>query len=253
MTDDRNPSLDDSPPTRGGAGSGLPTLLAACALTGLLWFVPYASLVTYPIRLLVTFLHEGGHALAALATGGAVAFIRIFPDGSGVTGTRGGSEIAIVSAGYLGATLYGALLLALGRGEGRRSRGLLLSTGGFVGALTLLFVRPWDNLFGFGWGVALTLALAALGLRLPARAAGWLCAFLGVQCVLNALFDLRTLLNLSVGVGGGATTDAVLMSRIFPLPPVVWAVSWLLLSVGLLWWLLAPRRGGVVARAGAAR
>lgn len=223
-------------------GGGMTTLLIACALTVALWFVPYAAFLTYPIRLLVTFLHEGGHALAALLTGGVVDFIKVFPDGSGVTGTRGGLEIAIVSAGYLGATLYGAALIALVR---RRARGrtLLLLTGVSIALLTLAFIRPWANLFGFAWGVALAGGLIVAGLYLAERAAEWTAAFVGVQCALNALFDLRTLLNLSWGQPlGGPATDAVLMSRILPLPPVVWSVFWIALSAALLWLVLRPAR-----------
>jgi hypothetical protein len=215
------------------------SLLWACALTALLWFVPYASVITYPIRLLVTFLHEGGHALVALLTGGAVEYIRIFPDGSGVTGTRGGWSIGIVSAGYLGATLYGALLIALAR-DRVAGRALLLATGIAVGLLVLGFVRPWASPFGFFWGAGLAAALVVAGLRLPAPAAEWTAVFLGVQCALNALFDLRTLLALSTGQGS-AVTDAVLMSRIIPLPAVVWAAFWIALAGVLLWWVMLNR------------
>ncbi|MDQ3257955.1 MAG: M50 family metallopeptidase, partial [Acidobacteriota bacterium] len=48
------------------------TLLFAAALTVLLWFVPFAELLTYPFRIFVTFIHEGGHALAAILTGNSV-------------------------------------------------------------------------------------------------------------------------------------------------------------------------------------
>jgi len=42
------------------------TLLIATAISVVLWFVPYAEVLTYPFRIFVTFIHEGGHALAAL-------------------------------------------------------------------------------------------------------------------------------------------------------------------------------------------
>src|SRR3712207_5834606 len=126
-------------------GDWLGALLIATAVTVALWFVPYAAYLTYPIRLLVTFLHEGAHALAALLTGGAVHHIGIYPDGSGVTQTLGGLYLVTVSSGYIGATLYGAALLAALR-RGAKGRVLLLVTGVFIGLLTLGFVR---NAFGF--------------------------------------------------------------------------------------------------------
>ena len=48
------------------------TLLIATTISVLLWFIPFAEVLTYPFRLFVTFIHEGGHALATLATLGDV-------------------------------------------------------------------------------------------------------------------------------------------------------------------------------------
>ena len=62
----------------------LTLLLIATVITIALWFIPYIGIVTYPIRLFVTFIHEGSHVLAALLTGGAVQSLTISADGSGV-------------------------------------------------------------------------------------------------------------------------------------------------------------------------
>ena len=63
--------------------------------------------------------------------------------------------------------------------------------------------------------------------------------FLGVQCVINSLYDLKTLVGLST-LPNGPVSDAVLMSRIIPLPPIGWAVFWSLLSLGILGAALRP-------------
>ena len=235
----------------GAQGGTLGVLLGVCALTIALWFVPYVGLVTYPIRLLGTFLHEGGHALATLLTGGVVTGMAIQPDGSGVTFSAGGVRLAILPAGYLGAAAYGALLLALLRRNwgGRR---LLLATGILVGLLTLGLVRPWNNLFGFVWGVLIAAALVAASRLFSPRAAVWTAAFLGVQCALNALWDLRTLLYLSLGLAtpaGAGMTDAAQMAQQTLIPAPMWAVLWTMLSFVLLW--IALGRG--VSRRIAAR
>ncbi len=75
-------------------------LVFASLLTLALWFIPFAGVITYPIRLLVTFIHETGHALAALATFGGVNRVALDWSGSGVTFTRGGLGFLISSAGY---------------------------------------------------------------------------------------------------------------------------------------------------------
>jgi hypothetical protein len=74
----------------------------------------YGRMILYPITLLVTFLHEFGHALGALITGGEVMSIQINPDGSGVTMTRGGSRAVILMGGYIGSAILGNLLFYLG-------------------------------------------------------------------------------------------------------------------------------------------
>ena len=82
----------------------------------LLWFIPFAEFLTYPFRIFVTFIHEGGHALAALLTGNSVASLSVAMNASGETyTTQGGliSQIFISSAGYLGSMAFGALLLVL--------------------------------------------------------------------------------------------------------------------------------------------
>jgi hypothetical protein len=58
--------------TFGKGASILRDMLTASALAIALIFVPFASIVTYPCNLFVTLVHESSHALAALATGGAV-------------------------------------------------------------------------------------------------------------------------------------------------------------------------------------
>ena len=230
------------PPTP--SRSALTTLLLACAASVALWQVPYASALLYPLRLFVTLIHEGSHALAATLTGGVAEQIAIQPDASGVTLTLGGWSMVIVMAGYLGATAYGALLLTLARRPGLARLALGLS-GVIVALLDLLLVR---NGFGLGWGIAIAAGLLLAARSLSAKAAELTAMFLGVQCILNALYDLKTLVGLSVP--GGPVSDAVLMSQIIPLPPVVWAVLWSALSLGILWaalrpfWRSAKKEGG---------
>ena len=215
--------------------SALTTLLLTSALTAALWFVPLASLALYPLRLFVTFIHEGSHALAAIMTGGAAEKIVVLPDASGYTLTGGGWGIVIVMAGYLGAAAYGAGLLALAR-RPNSARFILRLSGVIVALLDLFLVR---NGFGFGWGVVIAAGLILAALRLPARIAELTAMFLGVQCVVNALFDLKTLLGLSSGYGG-PVSDAVLMSQMIPLPPFVWAALWSALSLLILGAALRP-------------
>ena len=89
----------------------LPLLLGLGAV--LLW----NTFVAYPFRVFVVFLHEISHGLAAVLTGGALESIGLSVNEGGVAVTRGGSRFLILTAGYLGSLLFGALFLLLG---GRR-------------------------------------------------------------------------------------------------------------------------------------
>src|SRR5215211_5563917 len=117
------------------------TLLIAATISVLLWFIPYAEFLTYPFRIFVTFIHEGGHAIAALLTGNSVAGMSIATNASGETyTTQGGliSQFLISSSGYIGAMAFGALLLVLIR-KTIAARIVLLGCGLLVFALTMIF------------------------------------------------------------------------------------------------------------------
>ena len=219
------------PPSR----SALGRLLLASALSVAVSLVPVLSLALYPLRLFVTFIHEGSHALAAIVTGGQVSQIAVQPDASGVTFTSGGFEPIIVMAGYLGAATYGAAMLTLARRPGT-ARFILGLSGVIIALLDVFLVR---NGFGSGWALAIAAGLLLASARLSPKAAELAAMFLGVQCALNSLYDLKTLVGLST-LANGPVSDAVLMSQIIPLPPIVWAVLWGVISLGVLGLALRP-------------
>ena len=221
-------------------------LLIAGALSVALWFIPYAEYLIYPFRIFVTFIHEGGHALAALVTGNSVHSLAVMPNGSGeVYSANGGllSSMLVSSAGYLGAMTFGALLLLLIR---RRiaPRFVLLGSAALILTLTAVFgfLAPiWNlqlpGLFTLVAGVLLPLGLFAAARYLSPRAAGFLVSFIAVQCVLNAVFDLRNVLFMSAFTD--AHTDAANMQAATHIHAVIWALMWA--AVGFVILSLAMR------------
>jgi hypothetical protein len=202
-------------------------LIFATLLTLALWFIPFAGIITYPIRLFVTFIHETGHALAALATFGSVNRVKLEWNGSGVTFTQGGWGLLISTAGYLMTTLYGSALLLLLRRQ-RNARTAAIGTGALLLLITALFggnIVAWLAGLVFGAGCLL------LGLKGNPKVVHFLMSFLAVQCLLNAFYDFRALLYLSA-FDPASPTDARNMSEATGglLPPLIWAVGWLLLS-----------------------
>lgn len=216
------------------------TLLFATALSLCLWFLPYVEFLAYPFRIFVTFIHEGGHALAAFVTGNSVQSLTVSPDGSGlVYSTSGGmlSSLFVSSAGYLGAMTFGALLLWLVRHR-VKAKAVLAASGALVLLLAILFgfLAPlWNlsmpGLFTLVAGVAIPLGLFAAAKYLKPRAAAFLVSFLAVQCVLNAVFDLRTVLYASTFTD--AHTDAANMAAATGVPSIFWVLFWIVVAFAI--------------------
>jgi hypothetical protein len=217
---------------------GLPFLLIAAGLTVGLWFVPYAEVIAYPFRIFITFIHESAHALAALMTGGQVEHIEVAPNGNGLTYTRGGWELLIASAGYVGTVLYGGLLLVVGK-QARHAKPVLAGTTALIAVVTLLLVRPILG-FGFLAGVVITVGFAAVLYFLTVRLVHFFVSLLAVESCLNSLFDLKTLFLLSAKTK--VPTDAMNLERVTLIPAVVWALLWVAVSFTILFFALRSYR-----------
>jgi len=225
------------------------TLLIAATISVVLWFIPFAEFLTYPFRIFVTFIHEGGHALAALLTGNSVASLSVATNASGETyTTQGGliSQVFISSAGYLGSMAFGALLLILIR-KAVTARIVLLCCGIFVFALTMIFgfIKPifsmsaWSGIpFTLFAGLFISVGLVLIARFASAKVATFFVSFLAVQCVLNALFDLKTVFFLSNPFGPAIPTDAVNMANATHIPAIFWTVIWIAVALGILWFAM---------------
>jgi hypothetical protein len=201
-------------------------LLGATLLSIGISYVPLVGfLVVYPLRLFVTFIHEGGHALAALLTLGAVGRLVIHANASGETYTYGGLSFLISSAGYLASTAYGVGLLTLLH-DGGRAKAVLTVTAAIILTLTGFFTADSFSLF---IGIALTGLLIWVAIGWSARWAHFFLSFLAVQCCLNAFYDLKTLFLISATTN--MHSDAVNMQEATMIPAIVWASFWIILSI----------------------
>lgn len=229
-------------------------LIIATVITIALWFIPYADYLVYPIRLFVTFIHESSHALVGFLTGGSVQSLTIASDGSGVVYSVPSGWLGAVltsSAGYLGTTAFGVLLLLLMR-RVVSSHKILFGCAVFVGLVTIFFgvLSPIFNIFslqvGFSSilftiisGAVLTAGLLALAKYASAKTANFAVAFLAVQCLLNSLSDLKTLFFINAPlIGSDLQNDATNMANATGLPGIVWVFIWigisvLMISIGL--------------------
>ena len=225
-------------------------LIVATLISVGLWFLsgylPLIGYLTYPLRIFATFIHEGGHALATVLTGNAVQSLSVSPDGSGEVYSLGNgffSGLLISSAGYLSTTAFGAGLLAWMR-YGRSSRVALLASAGFVTVMTVVFgmIAPVFNLFTTSTigglfftifsGALLAVGLAAIAKFPPAKWANFAVAFLAVQCLLNAVFDLINVFFISSMTA--MHSDAANMAAATGIPGIVWVLVWMVVSIAMI-------------------
>ena len=223
-------------------------LLVVATLISLgLWlisiYVPLTSYIVYPLQLFATFLHEGAHVLATVLTGNTVQSLTVSPDTSGVVWSESSgwfSQLLISSAGYLGTTAFGAGLLAWIR-FGRSSRIALYFSAGFVAVMTVIFgiLAPFWNflanvtlgsiVFTVFSGAVLTLGLAAVARYASLKWVNFATAFLAVQCLLNAVFNLLDLFFISALTN--AHSDAANMAAATGIPSLFWVVIWMGISI----------------------
>jgi hypothetical protein len=225
-------------------------LLIATLVTVGLWFIPYAEYAVYPIRLFVTFIHESSHALIATITGGSVQSLTISADGSGVVYSASRSIIGALftsSAGYLGTTAFGILMLFLIRKSVSANK-VLFGLGAFVAIMTIVFgiVLPMFNflslqvpfssqLFTVIAGLAMAGGLIALARFASQKVANWIVAFLAVQCLLNAISDLKTVLFMNAPlIGSDIQNDAGNMAAATGIPSFLWVVIWIGISAAFV-------------------
>ena len=205
-------------------------LLGAGAASVGLWLVPQLRVVLWPLTLFNTHVHELCHALAAVVTGGHVAYIVVRPDGSGVTPVVGGNLLFLASAGYLGSAVVGGVMIALARTE-KSARVVMATMAGLLGVSMLLFVR--GELAGLAMGAFWTAAFAAGAKWLRKDAAVFAARFMGMQLGLTALQAVTVLLKLSSSPD--AMSDAKILEKASFIPAIFWALGWAACAVVALW------------------
>lgn len=145
------------------------------------------NIILYPIVLLVTFLHEFGHGLGAILTGGSVDGLIINKDGSGVCTTLGGNPGITLMGGYIGSAILGNIIFYIGAKMPAFHRITLALLGGLM-----LFVGIfWYQNVGT---TAMLLVYAALLYFIATRAnwPGEALMFFGIASVLYIIEDFKT-------------------------------------------------------------
>lgn len=205
-----------------------------------LWDTP----LLLPLKLFVVLLHEISHGLAAVLTGGELVRLEVVAQEGGAALTRGGSRVAILSAGYLGSALWGAFFLRLSVARPQRRRAVLLGMGVVLVVVALFYAR---DLFTFVYVAVAAGALLLLSRRAPP---GWqrvVLFIVGTLSCLYAVVDIGT----DVLAGGPLAwlfgprhlNDAEMLASITWIPAFVWGLLWSALAIIVyIWTVLAVSR-----------
>jgi hypothetical protein len=199
--------------------------------------LPYGTYPLYPWKLLGTWLHEGGHALAMLVTGTGFRGMEIYRDGSGL------AHAASLAgpAGYLGAPIGGVIVM-MGARTARGARRVLV----VLGAL-LVITAAWSIVNRFG-----QVALGATGVGLLVVAAiprprvhTGVASFVAAQACVGALVDIRVLFRPNLVVDGQLIRDSDAHSMAVATFGTAanwavwtWAAIWLAWSLAILFVVL---------------
>ncbi len=243
------------------------TLALALLASLLLWNLPFGGVLSYPFKLVATWLHEMSHGLVMICTGAELDHVVIYKDTSGLSyavfAISSVGTAAIAAAGYMGTPLWGAVLL-VATPNGESARRALLATAVLMLATVIFAIvpTPEEGRFGQLAITGIALALVACALVLPARARVFVAHFIAVQACINALLDIRVLLRPVQAVGGNltATSDATQMAvntfgHRAPWGVWFWAIAWLAWSLGVLFVALriSSKLGGKLGEPGDGR
>ncbi|HEY9677846.1 MAG TPA: M50 family metallopeptidase [Drouetiella sp.] len=193
---------------------------------------PSVQLIMAPLDLFTTYLHEMGHVVACLCTGGVVESMTILPgkELAGWTNCTGGDPFIIGQAGYLGATFFSCVLILLSR-FWRLSNVILLLLGFFIGySAPRLMVDHSGVIYSF----FLTAAFVIFAFQSSARDARLIVLFVALNVAFNSLLDVKQVTEVAVQAHGAmseAMTDATAVAAVSPMSAKFWSSLWAVLSM----------------------
>lgn len=198
------------------------------------WDAPFLL----PVKTFVVFLHELSHGLAAILTGGSVEQLRLVEDEGGLAFTRGGNQILIASAGYVGSALWGALLMRLAWQSPRVRQYAIQGIAAIFMVSVLLYVRDFYTL---GMVALFSIVLFLLGRFGDSRVHLGTLWLLGSFSALYAIVDIGTdvlaqgpLAGIAwLGGGDAFTNDATILASITWIPAFFWGILWSVLSLAI--------------------
>lgn len=202
-------------------------LIAASLVYALLIFLLWNYQVLLPLKLVVVALHEFSHALAAWLSCGSVKGIEINADEGGKTTTTGGNRIFILSAGYLGSSLWGMLLII----SAANFVGVQVAAGllGVALLLSLLLARSLVTVLVTSFFLLLIAGFWACTILTEFNGLRFVILLVGVMSSLFSVYDIYA----DVLARKVHESDAAVLAKLTHTSSRCWGVIWTLVSLGL--------------------
>lgn len=204
--------------------------------------IPGAEIFFTPLNQFATLVHEFGHAIVCVLTGGHVNGMTIVADGAGhggLTMSQGGIQFFSIQAGYLGTAVFGSVLVYLSQFH-KLSKGILVGIGSIIGMASIFFIAPTlfsasfvQAFFSLLWAVAMSATTIYAGLKLKDSNANLVVLFLAIYTAMDSLRAISIVLSAAL-FGSTVWSDATVMEQMFVLPAVFWSFLWATLSVVML-------------------
>ena len=190
----------------------------------------WGTLVLYPLKIFVVFMHEVSHGLAAYLTGGSIVEIEVNRQQGGHAETNGGNKFLILTAGYLGSLIWGGVILLMAaRTHFDKAISVLIGIG-MVGITIGFSSDTFTYLFGVGFGVV----LIAVGLFLPEVANDWILRVIGITSCLYAILDIKS----DILDRAHLRSDARMLAELTRFPTMFWGILWIVIAIALTIWFL---------------
>jgi len=199
------------------------------ALVFALWQTP----VVLPLKIFVIFLHELSHALATLLTGGSVVELSVSPQQGGHVISRGGSRFIILTAGYLGSLVLGALLL-LAALRTQADRLIAGACGAVLLGVAALYAR---DLFALFFCIATGAVLIAIARFLPRQVSDMVLRVIGLSSLIYVPYDIFD----DTIARSALRSDARMLAEEIGGTTLMWGGIWLILSLWVIY--LVVRHG----------
>jgi len=173
--------------------------------------------ILYPIRLLVTFLHEFGHAIGAILTGGWVENVQINQDGSGWTRSANGNRAITIMGGYIGSAIFGNILFFIGA----KLKWFVKPTLVLL-AFSMIFTGVYWHTSMFTTGTLMLFSAILLLITFKTNFGKSVLMFIGLASILFIIQDFN--------VGPSSDLEKYAEELVI-LPAVVWKYIWLFVVV----------------------